>query len=151
MATKIPSGRSPILIEGSQPNPPVITERQKQKQLEQKLKPAPDRALDPRRSIGSGPSMGPRTTGGAPVDGTPKFGGDPGFKGPGSLKPAPKDNVDPGFSKKMPAPKYTPVPMPTPTFKSDGGRTAVPMPAPKQIGPKSKYTPVPMPTPKFGR
>ena len=46
---------------------------------------------------------------------------------------------------------YTPVPMPTPTFKSNGGKTAVPMPAPKQIGPKSKYKPVPMPAPKFGR
>jgi hypothetical protein len=70
---------------------------------------APDRANNPTRVTGSGPSM----------------------------------------NKAMPASKYTPVPMPTPTFKSNGGRTAVPMPAPK--GPKSKYTPVPMPTPKFGR
>ena len=57
----------------------------------------------------------------------------------------------PSMNKTMPSPKYTPVPMPTPTFKPNGGRTAVPMPTPKQIGPKSKYTPVPMPTPKFGR
>jgi hypothetical protein len=93
-----------------------------------------DRSNDTRRITGSGPSMG-RT-----------------LPAPGAPTPStPKTNVDPGFSKKMPDPKYTPVPMPTPTFKSDGGRTAVPMPAPKQIGPKSKYTPVPMPTPKFGR
>ena len=66
-----------------------------------------DRALDPSRSIGSGPSMGPRTTGGAPVGGTPKFGGDRGFNGPGSLKPsAPNINLDPGFGKgKVQGPK----------------------------------------------
>lgn len=97
-------------------------------------KAAPDRALEPGRSVGSGPSMAKTL----PAPGTPKTN-------------TPKQNVDPGFSKTLPSPKYTPVPMPTPTFKSDGGRTAVPMPAPKQIGPKSKYTPVPMPTPKFGR
>jgi hypothetical protein len=63
-------------------------------------------------------------------------------------------NIDPGIVKSNPmgmAPKYTPVPMPTPTFKDNGGPTAVPMPAPKQIGPKSKSTPVPMPKAKFGR
>jgi hypothetical protein len=147
MATKIPSGRSPILIEGSQPNPPVITERQKQKQLEQKLKPAPDRALDPRRSIGSGPSMGPRTTGGAPVDGAPKFGGDPGFKGPGSLAPAPKDNVDPGFGRKtMPAPRnYGGIqaqPMPYYPNQGGGGIKTMPYTPPKDgSGPKFENMP----------
>ena len=48
MATKIPSGPSPILIEPKS-----------NRDERQKLKPttAPDRALDPRRSIGSGPEM----------------------------------------------------------------------------------------------
>ena len=70
--------------------PSVPTDEQTLNQI----KTAPNRALDPRRSIGSGPSM------------APKFGKnlDPGFKGPGSLPPTPKDNVDPGFGRKtMPA------------------------------------------------
>ena len=69
-----------------------------------------DRALDPSRSIGSGPSMGQRKP--------PKFGGDPGFNGPGSLKPLPKPTVDPGFGRgkvnppKMGKPSVTAKPMP---------------------------------------
>ena len=137
MATKIPSGPSPILIEPKS-----------NRDERQKLKPAPDRALDPRRSIGSGPSMGPRTTGGAPVDGTPKFGGDPGFKGPGSLKPAPKDNVDPGFGRKtMPAPRNygglgMAQPMPYYPNQGGGGIKTMPYTPPKDgSGPKFENMP----------
>jgi hypothetical protein len=43
---------------------------------------------------------------GTPKTSTPKDNLDPGFNGPGSLKPAKPDNLDPGFGRKtMPPPK----------------------------------------------
>jgi hypothetical protein len=75
--------------------------------------PAVDRALDPKRSVGSGSSMAPLPIATA----KPKFGGDPGFSktmpgpnpDPGILKTYPGRNVDPGFGvKTIPTPKSSP-------------------------------------------
>jgi hypothetical protein len=82
-----------------------------------------DRALDPSRSIGSGPSMGPRTTGGAPVGGIPKFGGDPGFSR-GKVNP-PKRAPRPGGITK-PGPYTGPIggtPQTGPYTGKPGGTT----------------------------
>jgi hypothetical protein len=104
-----------------------------------------DRALDPSRSIGSGPSMGPRTTGGAPVGGTPKFGGDPGFGGPGALKPTqPNDKLDPGFSRgKVKPPKMKPgiTSKPQPYQGPIGGAKQDPQPYRGPIGGTTKTMP----------
>ena len=89
-----------------------------------------DRASDPSRSIGSGPSMGQRTP--------PPFGGDPGFS-MGKTKPsAPKPTVDPGFGRgkvnppKMDKPSVTAKPMPY--TGPIGGAQQMPMPYSGPIG-----------------
>jgi hypothetical protein len=91
MATKIPSGRSPILIEPKSNRPTT----------------APDRALDPRRSIGSGPSMkqpmsktmpAPRNYGGITAQPMPAFPED----SKGGIKTLPIKPTDP-------KPKYVPL------------------------------------------
>jgi hypothetical protein len=71
-----------------------------QKKLDQS-KVAPNRALEPSRSVGSGPSMGARP---APMPtATPKFGGDPGI-----IKTIPGPNRDPGIIKTIPGPNRDP-------------------------------------------
>ena len=105
-----------------------------------------DRALDPSRSIGSGPSMG-RTlpAPGSPKPSTPKFGGDPGFNGPGSLKPTrPNDKLDPGFSRgKVKPPKMNPgiTSKPMPYTGPIGGAKQDPQPYRGPIGGTTKTLP----------
>ena len=86
-----------------------------------------DRALEPSRSVGSGPSMAPLPIATA----KPKFGGDPGFAknmpgpniDPGIIKSGPSRDIDPGFSKTLPSPvkpKTQPKPVPKTTTKKVG-------------------------------
>jgi hypothetical protein len=114
--------------------PSVPTDEQTLNQI----KTAPNRALEPGRSVGSGPSMGPNI----------KKDLDPGFKGPGSLKPSkPKDNVDPGFGRKtMPAPRnYGGIqaqPMPYYPGQGGGGIKTMPYTPPADgSGPKFENMP----------
>lgn len=124
-------------------NKPSIT---KERQLENKINSVPkDRALEPGRSVGSGPSMGPNI----------KKDLDPGFKGPGSLPPTPKDNVDPGFGRKtMPAPRnYGGIqaqPMPYYPGQGGGGIKTMPYTPPKDgSGPKIENMPFKPESPKL--
>jgi hypothetical protein len=125
-------------------NKPSIT---KERQLENKINSVPkDRALEPGRSVGSGPSMGPNI----------KKDLDPGFKGPGSLKPStPKDNVDPGFGRKtMPAPRnYGGIqaqPMPYYPGQGGGGIKTMPYTPPADgSGPKFENMPYIKPSDKL--
>jgi len=99
-------------------------------------KAAPNRALDPGRSVGSGPSMGKT------------------LPAPGAPKPStPKTNVDPGFSKTMPAPKnYGGIkaqPMPYYPGEDKGGIKNMPYTPPKDgSGPKIENMPFKPTAPK---
>ena len=121
--------------------PSVPTDEQTLNQL----KTAPNRALEPGRSVGSGPSMGPNI----------KKDLDPGFKGPGSLPPTPKDNVDPGFGRKtMPAPRnYGGIqaqPMPYYPGQGGGGIKTMPYTPPADgSGPKFENMPYIKPSDKL--
>ena len=96
-----------------------------------------DRALEPGRVVGSGLSMGRRV-------GPPKFNpGDSSSTKPGSMYPKPKNNVDPGFSKKMPAPPSIKTPgiaKPGPYTGPTGGMTKT-MPYTPGPGPKFENMP----------
>jgi hypothetical protein len=85
-----------------------------------------DRAKDAVRSVGSGPSMGKTL----PAPGTPKTN-------------TPKQNVDPGFSKTMPAPRnyggMTAQPMPAFPGDSKGGIKTLPI---RPTDPKPKIVPL---------
>ncbi len=149
MATKIPSGRSPILIEPKsnrdepqklKPTPslapkqpkPQVTPAEKPPVLEPKIMTgpttAPDRALDPRRSIGSGPEMNktmpaPRNYGGIQAQPMPFI------PGPNSGKAENMPFIPgktPGKIENMPfkpeSPKLKPAKPFTPPSKKMGGR-----------------------------
>jgi hypothetical protein len=122
MATKIPSGprnpaQSKIAPSNKMSSRPLAAATPKT---------APDRALEPGRSVGSGPSMGKTL----PAPGTPKTN-------------TPKQNVDPGFSKKMPAPRnyggITAQPMPAFPGDSKGGIKTLPI---RPTDPKPKIVPL---------
>ena len=116
MATKIPSGRSPILIEPKSNRPTT----------------APDRALDPRRSIGSGPEMNktmpaPRNYGGIQAQPMPYYPN----QGGGGIKTMPytppKDGSGPKIEN-MPFKPESPKLKPAKPFKIPQGKMGRAMP-----------------------